>query len=78
MQLISASQGYIGNDSGVTHLSGSMGQKTLAIFGPTNPNVYKPIGPKVAVVNPEPASFTENCEKSQILVKDAIYSLVND
>jgi heptosyltransferase-3 len=78
MQLLSASSGYIGNDSGVTHLAGGLGKKTVAIFGPTNPNVYKPIGPNVTAVTVEPASFTESSENSQILVKDAIYSLVND
>ncbi len=78
MQLLSASDGYIGNDSGVTHLAGAMGAKTLAIFGPTSPDLYKPIGPKVSAVITKAASFTENCEKSQILAKDAIYSLLND
>jgi heptosyltransferase-3 len=78
MQLLSTSHGYIGNDSGVTHLAGAMGVKTLAIFGPTSPDVYKPVGPKVTTIIAEAASFTENCEKSQILVKDAIYSLLKD
>lgn len=78
MQLLSASQGYIGNDSGVTHLAGSMGVKTLAIFGPTSPDIYRPVGPKVTAITAKAASFTENCEKSQILVKDAIYSLLKD
>jgi len=78
MQLLSASAGYIGNDSGVTHLAGATGTKTIAIFGPTAPNVYKPIGPKVVAVTAEPASFSEYSENSQILVKEAIYSLLND
>lgn len=78
MQLLSASEVYIGNDSGISHLAGAIGKKTVAIFGPTDPNVYKPIGPKVAAVTAEEASFSEYCENSQILVKDAIYSLVND
>ncbi|MCF7955873.1 MAG: glycosyltransferase family 9 protein [Phycisphaerae bacterium] len=78
MQLLSAARGYIGNDSGVTHLAGAAGTKTVAVFGPTAPNVYKPIGPNVVAVTAESASFSEYCENSQILVKDAIYSLLND
>lgn len=78
MQLLSASEAYIGNDSGVSHLAGAIGKKTIAIFGPTDQNVYKPIGPKVVAITAEPASFTEYSEKSQILVKEAIYSLNND
>jgi heptosyltransferase-3 len=78
MKLLSASHAYIGNDSGVSHLAGAIGKQTVAIFGPTDPNVYKPIGPKVATVTVEPTSFGEYCENSQILVKEAIYSLVND
>lgn len=78
MQLLSASDAYIGNDSGVTHLAGAIGRKTIAIFGPTDPNVYKPIGPKVVIVTAEKASFSEYCENSRNLVKETIYSLVND
>jgi len=40
----------IGNDSGVTHLAGVLGVPTVAIFGPTHPDTWRPIGPKVAVV----------------------------
>ena len=55
-QVIAASKGYIGNDSGVTHLAGSMGKETVAIFGPSNARLYRPIGPKVAVLTPGQAA----------------------
>ncbi len=35
----------IGNDSGLAHLSASMGHPTLTIFGPTSPTWTKPLGP---------------------------------
>jgi ADP-heptose:LPS heptosyltransferase len=35
---------FVGNDSGVTHLSWAVGTKTLAIFGPTDPLVWGPRG----------------------------------
>ncbi|MFI4912611.1 MAG: glycosyltransferase family 9 protein [Sedimentisphaeraceae bacterium JB056] len=42
--LLSIAKLYIGNDSGVSHISGAMQLPTVSIFGPTNPAVYKPIG----------------------------------
>jgi heptosyltransferase-3 len=42
---------FIGNDSGPSHLAGSMGLPTVALFGPTDPAVWKPMGPKVRVLH---------------------------
>lgn len=45
---------YLGNDSGITHLAAMLGLPTIALFGPSNLNVWKPVGPPVQVVyNPE-------------------------
>ena len=41
---------YIGNDSGPTHLSAALGVATVAIFGPSDPLVWKPAGPSVTVL----------------------------
>ncbi len=41
---------YIGNDSGITHLSAITGIKTVAIFGPTDHLLWSPIGKKVWVI----------------------------
>lgn len=35
---------FIGNDSGVTHLAAATGAPTLALFGPTDPVTWAPIG----------------------------------
>jgi ADP-heptose:LPS heptosyltransferase len=35
---------YIGNDSGLTHLSAAAGVPTLALFGPTREDLYAPWG----------------------------------
>ncbi len=40
---------YIGNDSGITHLAAAAGTPVLALFGPTNPEVWAPRGPNVRV-----------------------------
>jgi heptosyltransferase-3 len=42
--------GYVGNDSGVTHLAGLLGVPTVALFGPTDPAVWAPVGRQVRVV----------------------------
>jgi ADP-heptose:LPS heptosyltransferase len=41
---------YVGNDSGVTHLAAAVGTPTVALFGPTDPLRWSPVGPCVAVV----------------------------
>ena len=55
--LLSCADGFIGNDSGITHLAAGLGIRTLAVFGPTNPAVYKPIGPAVTVFASNAAGF---------------------
>jgi len=42
---------YIGNDTGITHLAAAAGANTLAIFGPTDPAVWSPRGPRVQVLH---------------------------
>jgi ADP-heptose:LPS heptosyltransferase len=41
---------YIGNDSGITHLAAASGARTLALFGPTDPNLWSPRGPRTTVL----------------------------
>jgi ADP-heptose:LPS heptosyltransferase len=40
----------IGNDSGVTHLAALLGVSTVAIFGPSNPEQWAPMGKRVHVL----------------------------
>jgi ADP-heptose:LPS heptosyltransferase len=44
--------GYIGNDSGASHLAAIMGLASVVIFGPADPARWKPNGPFVEVVRP--------------------------
>lgn len=41
---------YIGNDSGITHLAAAAGAPVVALFGPTDPAIWAPRGPRVRVV----------------------------
>ena len=45
---------YLGNDSGITHLAAMLGIPTVAIFGPSDPAVWRPLGPSTRVIR-EPA-----------------------
>lgn len=44
---------WIGNDSGPTHLAAQMGLPTLALFGPSNPVQWAPVGPAVRILAPD-------------------------
>lgn len=41
---------YVGNDSGVSHLAAAFGAPTVALFGPTDPRLWSPVGPRVSVL----------------------------
>ncbi|HWX50474.1 MAG TPA: glycosyltransferase family 9 protein [Roseomonas sp.] len=46
---------FVGNDSGLMHLSAAAGAPTLGLFGPTQASEYAPVGPRAqAVVAPGP------------------------
>lgn len=46
---------YIGNDGGMTHLAAALGVPTVALFGPTDPAIWRPLGPHVHVAaTPKP------------------------
>ena len=44
----------VGNDSGPGHLSGIIGVPTLVLFGPTDPVMWRPLGPHIATIRREP------------------------
>ncbi|MGH7144707.1 MAG: glycosyltransferase family 9 protein [Planctomycetota bacterium] len=47
--LVGAAGEFWGHDSGPSHLAGMMGLPTHVFFGPTNPEVWRPLGPRVTV-----------------------------
>jgi heptosyltransferase-3 len=65
---------YLGNDSGLTHLAAAVaGPDVLALFGPTDPRVWAPLGPNVHVLSapcpqaPCAAGRTIPCPESRCL-----------
>ena len=45
---------FLGHDSGVTHLAALLGVRTVAIFGPTDPDRWAPLGDHVTIVRGPP------------------------
>jgi len=43
---------YLGNDSGIAHLAAAAGTPVVVLFGPTDPAVWAPRGPRVRVLAP--------------------------
>ncbi len=48
--LVRQARCFVGNDSGVTHLAAFMGIPTVAIFGPSSPKRWSPVGPATTVL----------------------------
>jgi hypothetical protein len=59
LAILSCAGGYIGNDSGITHLSAGLGVRTVAVFGPTDAAIYGPIGTAVTILQSEERDFAE-------------------
>ena len=49
-RLLRRANAYAGNDSGITHLAAYLGTPTVAIFGPTDPRTWGPIGRRSRVI----------------------------
>ncbi len=63
---------YVGNDSGITHLSAAVGCSVIAIFGPTDPLLWKPQGSKVHIISPaSPAGLISAITVNQVYEKTA-------
>lgn len=88
--LMKTAGGYIGNDSGVSHLVAYLGLPTVAVFGPSDPGMWRPIGPRVQIVRPSfhgaagmethrKNSDSPDCfaEITPAIVLDAFYKIVS-
>ena len=47
---LAAAKFYIGNDTGPGHVAAAVGCPTLSLFGPTDPRLWRPLGPAARVV----------------------------
>lgn len=73
--LLLGCRAYVGNDSGATHLAALLGVFCVAIFGPSDPARWRPVGPQVTVIRPKLTCFPcfetqpENCEEPKCLLE---------
>lgn len=51
--LLQRCNAFVGSDSGVTHMAAAVGTPTIAVFGPTDPQVWGPRGKSVHIVKIE-------------------------
>ncbi len=75
--LISCCSLYVGNDSGLTHLSGCIGTKTIAIFTATNPLVYSPAGSCVETISIDSEDFVNDADIAKQAVIRKISALLS-
>ena len=60
-QQLRSCRGYLGNDTGITHLAALLGGPTLALFGPSDPAIWHPQGPIVHILHtPILGNLSEN------------------
>ncbi len=55
---------FIGNDSGCSHLAAGVGTRTIALFGPTKSDHFKPLGPRTSVIQ---ARTMENIDITRVI-----------
>ncbi len=77
--LLACADAFVGNDSGVTHLAAGMGLPTFVMFGPTDPALYRPIGPALTVFRDSQNRFArEPCARLQKSVIENLARLVQE
>ncbi len=57
--VLAASDAFVGNDSGITHLAAALGRRTVALFGPTDPAIWGPRGPHVRILRGAGGQLTD-------------------
>ncbi|MGH7925902.1 MAG: glycosyltransferase family 9 protein, partial [Candidatus Binatus sp.] len=60
---------FVGNDSGVSHLAAAVGTSGVAIFGPTEPARWRPLGRRIDILRREPIDSIEVGEVADALPK---------
>ena len=48
---------FVGADTGPTHLAAAAGTPTVALYGPTDPARYGPVGPRVRILRDGSAAY---------------------
>lgn len=65
-QTLCTCRAYLGNDAGITHLAALLGVPTLALFGPTDPLIWRPYGKDVCIMQ-APAADLRNLSPTVVI-----------
>lgn len=77
-EALSACAGYVGNDSGVTHIAAALGVPVVALFGPSDAQTWAPRGEHVRVMTADERSFRGLLELEVDSVADALLALIDE
>lgn len=69
---------YLGNDSGVSHIAGLVGARGVAVFGPSDPVAWRPLGDGIRVLHaPRPCAScgADRLCVHRVLVEDVLATL---
>jgi ADP-heptose:LPS heptosyltransferase len=62
--LLRMGAGYLGNDSGISHLAGLAGAVGVVVFGPSDPTIWHPLGNGLRVCRAE-STPCPRCDRNQ-------------
>lgn len=63
---------FVGADTGPTHLAAAAGTPTVALFGPTDPAAFGPVGPSVAILRDSGATYNRSDPGLSGLVEEIV------
>jgi heptosyltransferase-2 len=64
-KLLEKCVGFVGHDSGISHLAAALGVPALLLWGDTSPEIWKPLGERVTIIrNPQ---GLENLEVADVI-----------
>lgn len=63
---------FVGADTGPTHLAAAAGTPTVALFGPTDPGRFGPVGPRVRVLRDGSGAYNAGLAGLPGLTSDAV------
>jgi ADP-heptose:LPS heptosyltransferase len=66
--VLSFSHLYLGCDTGISHLAAAVGARVLALFGPTNPQVWCPRGQRVWIIKADEMFKMQDDEVKDIIL----------
>ncbi|MGD0540413.1 MAG: glycosyltransferase family 9 protein, partial [Tepidisphaeraceae bacterium] len=71
LQELCQCRAFVGNDSGPGQLAGILGLPSVILFGPTDPAVWKPLGPSVTIIRGQPMSSVSPEQIVQTVLRES-------